>query len=43
MLTLNLLGFIDMTDVMLHGGDGRGDLPQRGSSQLPTQCKSCKC
>ena len=43
MLTLNLLGFIDMADVMSHGSDGGADPPQRGGSWLPTQCESCKC
>ena len=43
MLTLNLLGFIDMADVMSHGGDDGGDPHQRGGSRLPTQCESCKC
>ena len=43
MLILNLLGFIDMIDVMSHGGDAGGDPPQRGSSRVPSQCESCKC
>ena len=43
MLTLNLLGFIDMADVMSHGGDVGGDPPQRGSSRVPSQCESYKC
>ena len=43
MLILNLLGFIDMADVMLYRGDAGGDPPQRGGSRLPTQCESCKC
>ena len=43
MLTLNLLGFIDMVDVMSYGGDARGNPPQRGGSRLPTQSESCKC
>ena len=32
----------DMADVMSHGDDAGGDLPYPGSSQVPTQCKSCK-
>ena len=43
MLTLNLLGFIDIADVISHGGDIGGDPPQCGGSRLPTQCESCKC
>ena len=43
MLTLNLLGFIDMADVMSHGGDAGGDPPQRGSLRVPLQCESYKC
>ena len=41
-VNVNLLDFTDMKDVMSHGGDAGGDLPQQGSSRVPTQCESCK-
>ena len=41
-VNVNLLDFIDMTDVMSHGGDVGGNPPLRGSSRVPTQCKSHK-
>ena len=40
-VNVNLLDFIDMTDVM--SGDAGGDPPQRDSLQVPSQFESCKC
>ena len=37
-VNVNLLDFIDMADVMSHGGDP----PQQGSSRVLTKCESCK-
>ena len=37
-----LSDFTDMADVMSYGGDVGGDPPHPGSSQVPTQCDSCK-
>ncbi len=42
-LNINLLYFIDMADVMSHGGDAGGDPPPpHGKSRIPSQCESCK-